>query len=41
MKDSYSFDVDDAGLQASYDRHREAYIRTSTGSASTTSSSPR
>ena len=27
MKDSYSFDVDDAGLQASYDRHREAYIR--------------
>jgi prolyl-tRNA synthetase len=28
MKDSYSFDVDDAGLQASYDRHREAYIRT-------------
>ncbi len=28
MKDSYSFDVDDAGLQASYDAHREAYIRT-------------
>ncbi len=28
MKDSYSFDVDDAGLQASYDRHREAYIKT-------------
>jgi len=28
MKDSYSFDVDDAGLQRSYDRHREAYIRT-------------
>lgn len=28
MKDSYSFDVDDAGLQASYDTHREAYIRT-------------
>jgi prolyl-tRNA synthetase len=28
MKDSYSFDVDDAGLQASYDRHRDAYIRT-------------
>ncbi|WP_226344772.1 proline--tRNA ligase [Agilicoccus flavus] len=27
MKDSYSFDVDDAGLQASYDRHREAYVR--------------
>jgi prolyl-tRNA synthetase len=28
MKDSYSFDVDDAGLQASYLRHRDAYIRT-------------
>ena len=28
MKDSYSFDVDDAGLQRSYDRHREAYITT-------------
>ncbi len=27
MKDSYSFDLDDAGLQAAYDRHREAYIR--------------
>ena len=27
MKDSYSFDVDDAGLQRSYDRHREAYIK--------------
>ena len=27
MKDSYSFDVDDAGLQASYDRHRAAYIQ--------------
>jgi prolyl-tRNA synthetase len=27
MKDSYSFDVDDAALQVSYDRHREAYIR--------------
>ena len=25
-KDSYSFDVDDAGLDASYQRHREAYI---------------
>jgi prolyl-tRNA synthetase len=25
MKDSYSFDVDDAGLQASYDAHRAAY----------------
>jgi prolyl-tRNA synthetase len=28
MKDSYSFDLDDDGLQRSYDRHREAYIRT-------------
>src|SRR6188768_3215640 len=28
MKDSYSFDVDDAGLQRSYDRHRAAYIKT-------------
>ncbi|MCD4524872.1 proline--tRNA ligase [Nocardioides sp. cx-173] len=27
MKDSYSFDVDDAGLEASYQRHRDAYIR--------------
>jgi prolyl-tRNA synthetase len=27
MKDSYSFDVDDAGLQRSYERHREAYVR--------------
>jgi prolyl-tRNA synthetase len=27
MKDSYSFDVDDAGLEASYLRHRDAYIR--------------
>ena len=27
MKDSYSFDVDDAGLQAAYDRHRAAYIK--------------
>ncbi len=27
MKDSYSFDVDQAGLQASYDAHRAAYIR--------------
>jgi prolyl-tRNA synthetase len=25
MKDSYSFDVDDEGLQAAYDAHREAY----------------
>ncbi|MDQ3311246.1 MAG: proline--tRNA ligase [Actinomycetota bacterium] len=28
MKDSYSFDVDDAGLDASYQRHRDAYVRT-------------
>jgi prolyl-tRNA synthetase len=28
MKDSYSFDLDDEGLQASYEHHREAYIRT-------------
>jgi prolyl-tRNA synthetase len=28
MKDSYSFDVTDAGLLASYQRHREAYIAT-------------
>ncbi len=27
MKDSYSFDVDDSGLAASYDAHRGAYIR--------------
>ncbi len=27
MKDSYSFDVDDEGLQRSYDAHRAAYIR--------------
>src|SRR5665647_2751794 len=27
MKDSYSFDVDDAGLQASYDTHRGAYVK--------------
>ncbi|WP_034273320.1 proline--tRNA ligase [Haloechinothrix halophila] len=26
MKDSYSFDLDEAGLQASYDKHRAAYI---------------
>ena len=30
MKDSYSFDIDDAGLAASYEAHREAYIRTFT-----------
>lgn len=28
MKDSYSFDVDDAGLERSYLRHRDAYIST-------------
>jgi prolyl-tRNA synthetase len=28
MKDSYSFDIDDAGLEASYQRHRAAYIKT-------------
>ena len=28
MKDSYSFDIDDAGQEASYQRHREAYIKT-------------
>ena len=28
MKDSYSFDIDDAGLQVSYDQHRAAYIST-------------
>jgi len=27
MKDSYSFDVDDAGLQTSYDTHRAAYVK--------------
>jgi prolyl-tRNA synthetase len=27
MKDSYSFDIDDAGLDASYAAHRGAYIR--------------
>ena len=27
MKDSYSFDVDQDGLQASYDAHRAAYVR--------------
>src|SRR3954463_11598649 len=27
MKDSYSFDSSDAGLEASYARHREAYIK--------------
>ena len=28
MKDSYSFDVSDEGLDASYQRHRRAYIAT-------------
>ena len=28
MKDSYSFDIDDEGLAASYQRHRDAYIAT-------------
>src|SRR5262245_52682875 len=28
MKDSYSFDVSDAGLDASYAAHRDAYIKT-------------
>jgi prolyl-tRNA synthetase len=28
MKDSYSFDVSDAGLDASYEAHRSAYVRT-------------
>ena len=28
MKDSYSFDIDDDGLAASYRAHRDAYIRT-------------
>jgi prolyl-tRNA synthetase len=27
MKDSYSFDVDDAGLDVSYQAHRDAYVR--------------
>jgi prolyl-tRNA synthetase len=27
MKDSYSFDIDDVGLQKSYDQHRDAYIK--------------
>jgi prolyl-tRNA synthetase len=27
MKDSYSFDLSDEGLQASYDAHRAAYVR--------------
>ncbi len=27
MKDSYSFDLSDEGLAASYAKHREAYVR--------------
>jgi prolyl-tRNA synthetase len=27
MKDSYTFDIDDEGLQKAYDAHRDAYIR--------------
>ena len=27
MKDSYSFDIDDAGLDISYQKHRDAYIK--------------
>jgi prolyl-tRNA synthetase len=27
MKDSYTFDLDEAGLQTGYDKHRAAYIR--------------
>ena len=28
MKDSYSFDIDDAGLDLSYQKHRDAYVQT-------------
>jgi len=28
MKDSYSFDLDGAGLETSYNKHRQAYIKT-------------
>jgi prolyl-tRNA synthetase len=28
MKDSYSFDLDDAGLDISYQKHRDAYVKT-------------
>ena len=28
MKDSYSFDLDDAGLDISYNKHRDAYVKT-------------
>jgi hypothetical protein len=41
MKDSYSFDVDDAGLAASYQRTATPTSGSSTGSASSTSSSRR
>ncbi|WP_323961249.1 proline--tRNA ligase [Arthrobacter sp. JZ12] len=27
MKDSYSFDIDDEGLETSYQKHRDAYLR--------------
>lgn len=27
MKDSYSFDLDEAGLDAAFDKHRDAYLR--------------
>ena len=30
MKDSYSFDIDEAGLEVSYQKHRDAYIKTFT-----------
>ena len=30
MKDSYSFDMDEAGLEVSYQKHRDAYIKTFT-----------
>jgi len=30
MKDSYSFDIDDAGLEVSYQKHRDAYVKTFT-----------
>jgi prolyl-tRNA synthetase len=28
MKDSYSFDIDDSGLDLSYNKHRDAYVKT-------------
>ena len=28
MKDSYSFDIDDVGLDLSYQKHRDAYVKT-------------